>query len=108
MRRFKSFRPTRLQRGAPGVLALLLTLALGEAVAQTPPAAGVPAAATSVSVGGDVPRPFTLTLDDLKAMPHTTVTVDAEGKPPPMRACCWVRSSSALERRSGATCPERR
>jgi DMSO/TMAO reductase YedYZ molybdopterin-dependent catalytic subunit len=40
----------------------------------------VPAAATSVSVGGDVPRPFTLTLDDLKAMPHTTVTVDAEGK----------------------------
>jgi DMSO/TMAO reductase YedYZ molybdopterin-dependent catalytic subunit len=63
------------------MLALLLALtAAGEAVAQNPPAAGVPAAATSVSVGGDVPRPFTLTLDDLKAMPHTTVTVDAEGK----------------------------
>ncbi len=63
------------------MLALLLALtAASEAVAQSPPAAGVPAAATSVSVGGDVPRPFTLTLDDLKAMPHTTVTVDAEGK----------------------------
>jgi hypothetical protein len=34
----------------------------------------------SVAVGGDVPRPFLLTLADLKAMPRTIVTLTAEGK----------------------------
>ena len=34
----------------------------------------------SVMVGGDVPRPFSLTLADLKAMPRTRVTLMAEGR----------------------------
>src|SRR5262245_37783454 len=38
------------------------------------------AAPGGVMVGGDVPRPFLLTLADLKTMPRTTVTLSAEGK----------------------------
>lgn len=37
-------------------------------------------AAAALSIGGDVPRPLTLTMADLKAMPRTTVTVDDKGR----------------------------
>ena len=82
MKRFKPFSgviSTALRSRVAVAMAILLS-GIGNATAQNPPAAAVPATTTSVTVGGDVPRPFTLTLDELKAMPHTTVTVDAEGK----------------------------
>lgn len=60
--------------GAPAVVLALLTLA-APATAQN-----VPAQATAVAVGGDVPKPFTLTVDDLKSMPRTTVTVKDDAK----------------------------
>jgi len=40
--------------------------------------AGQQPAPSSVAVGGDVPRPYTLTLDDLKTMPRTTVTLKTD------------------------------
>jgi len=36
--------------------------------------------AADVVVGGDVPKPFTLTMADLKSMPRTTVTVQQDSK----------------------------
>ena len=58
-------------------------LAIGSAMSATsaPAAAqGAPAVSTSVAVGGDVSKPFTLTLADLKEMPRTTVTVEDGGR----------------------------
>ena len=60
-------------------IAVVLALALvARTFAQAPaPAAG----ATGVlTVGGDVKTPLSLTPDDLKAMPRTTVTVSEEGR----------------------------
>jgi len=40
------------------------------------PAGGKPATgADHLSIGGDVPKPFTLSLDELRALPHVTIQV---------------------------------
>ena len=50
------------------------------AAAPWPPLHAQNAAPASVAVGGDVPKPFTFTLADLKSMPRTTVTVQDDSK----------------------------
>ena len=47
-------------------------------LAQAPPSAG--GTQSTLSVGGDVPHPLSLTPADIKAMPRTTVTVTEEGR----------------------------
>src|SRR5215468_2599892 len=53
-------------------------LALGSsAFAQSPDAASAQA---TLTVGGDVPHPLSITPADIKSMPRTTVTVSEEGR----------------------------
>lgn len=55
--------------------AIVLLASVVSVLAQAPAAP-----ASEVQVGGDVPKPFTLTLADLKSMPRTTVTVKDDAK----------------------------
>src|SRR5262245_39900267 len=60
--------------------ALLTTIALAvspDALAQAPVATAAP---STLTVGGDVPHPLTLSPADIKSMPRTTVTVSEEGR----------------------------
>jgi DMSO/TMAO reductase YedYZ molybdopterin-dependent catalytic subunit len=64
---------------ARGVFALLLlTPAAGRAAAQAPR----PDSAATITVGGDVPRPVTLTTAELAKLPRRTVRASDHGKPP--------------------------
>lgn len=56
----------------------VLAAAPRHAAAQSAPQSGATAQGGSVTIGGDVAKPFTLSLADLKAMPRTTVTVNQE------------------------------
>ncbi len=69
-------------RSALRLLALSVTAVLGLVTAAAPALAQKAAATvvTEVPIGGDVPKPFTLTLADLKSMPRTTVTVKDDAK----------------------------
>ena len=63
------------------VLALSVTAVLVLLTGTAPALAqNAGTAATEVAIGGDVPKPFTLTLADLKSMPRTTVTVKDDAK----------------------------
>jgi len=62
---------------AVGVIALAVGVSFEVSITgQT----GDAAATGSVAVAGDVARPLTLTVADLKAMPRTTVTIPEQGK----------------------------
>ena len=65
--------PRRVWRSVIAAL-VLLTSAVR---AQTPPASS---AGAVLSVSGDVPHALTLTPNDLKAMPRTTVTIVDQGR----------------------------
>ena len=68
---------TRMIATCVAVVATIVTFS-SPVLAQAPAsAAGAPA---TLSVGGDVPHPLSLTPADIKAMPRTTVTVTEEGR----------------------------
>jgi len=70
---------TRTRRIATSVAAVVTVLTFSPAVfAQTPASATGPQA--TLSVGGNVPHPLSLTPADIKGMPRTTVTVTEEGR----------------------------
>ena len=58
--------------------AAMVVLAFGSPARSQAPAAA--AAPSTLTVGGDVPHPLTLTPADIKTMPRTTVTVSEEGR----------------------------
>jgi len=67
------------RRGAALAAMAAATLSLMAQPAAQAPAPGA-AAAGAITVGGDVTKPLSLSADDLKAMPRTTVTVSEEGR----------------------------
>ena len=70
---------TRTRRVATCLAAVVTVLTCSPAVFAQTPASPAGAQAT-LSVGGDVPHPLSLTPADIKAMPRTTVTVTEEGR----------------------------
>ena len=59
------------------VIALVALAVAPTALAQAPASA---ATQTTLTVGGDVPHPLSLTPADIKGLPRTTVTVSEEGR----------------------------
>lgn len=66
---------------ATGIALAALTLGPGASAQDSATPAFVSAASQmTLTVGGDVPHPLSLTTADIKAMPRTTVTVSEEGR----------------------------
>src|SRR5690348_14924173 len=72
------FDSSRFKTAAIVLVTLVIALASVRAIAQT----AVPKpAASGLTIAGDFPKPLTLALADLKAMPRTTVTAEDQGTP---------------------------
>ena len=60
-----------------------------------------------VAVGGDVAKPFTLTLADLRAMPRTTLKLGNAQRPAVYEGVLLAECSSGRVRQSGPSCQGR-